>query len=80
MGVELLTGAEHRFMALTAELWNLLAREIVEDGPSREGDLEEMAGHFHTIQERILAQAGARAYPGLYRVLGGSIAGSEVTR
>ena len=45
-------------MDLTVELWNLLVREIVADGPARRGDCEELAANIHVIQERILAQTG----------------------
>lgn len=68
----LLTDAEHRAMGLTTELWNLLC-EIVGNGPSRAGDLRELAHDVHVIQERILAQAAGRAYPDRYRLLGGVV-------
>ena len=71
MSDELLTDAEHRAMDLTVDLWNLIAREIVGHGPARAGDLAEMCSDVHGIQERILAQAAARAYPDRYRLLGG---------
>ncbi len=68
---ELLTDAEHRVMAMTAEIWNTIVQEVVGNGSSREGDLAELATDIHHIQERILAQAAARAYPDRYRLLGG---------
>jgi hypothetical protein len=70
---ELLTDAEHRAMDLTGELWNLLCREVVGHGPSRDRDLRELAHDLHVIQERILAQAAGRAYPNRYRLLGGVV-------
>lgn len=73
MAEELLTEAEHRAMALTVELVNLLAREVVADGRSRTGDINEFVGHVHGIQQAILSQAAARAYPDRYRLLGGEI-------
>lgn len=66
-----MTEAEHQVMALTAELWNLLAGEVVGQGSSRGGDLRELGGHIHAIQHAVLSQAAARAYPDLYRLLGG---------
>lgn len=68
--VELLTGDELRAMDLTVELVNLLSERIVGDGPSREGDLREIVFHVHGIQQRILKQAAARAYPARFRLLG----------
>jgi hypothetical protein len=68
---ELMTAAEHRAMDLTVDLWNLLAGEVIGRGPARGGDCAEMAASIHAIQERILAQAAARAYPDRYRLLGG---------
>jgi hypothetical protein len=70
---ELLTDAEHRAMALTVELWNLLAGEIVGSGPSRAGDLRELCADLHAIQLRIMAQAAGRAYPDRYRLMGGMV-------
>jgi hypothetical protein len=67
-----LTDDEHQAVALTAELWNLLCT-IVDDGPSRDGDLAELCHHIHAIQRTVLAQAAARAYPGRYRLLGSVI-------
>lgn len=68
--LEMLTVAELRAMELTVDLWNLIAREIVGSGPSREGDLAEIAEDVHGIQARIMAQAAARAYPSKFRLLG----------
>lgn len=72
---ELLTAAEHDAVAMAGELWNLLTC-IVADGPARQGDLHELIGHIHAIQHAVLKQAAARAYPDLYRLLGGHPAGS----
>lgn len=71
---DLLTPSEHRAMALTVELWNLLCTEIVGEGRSRAGDTKELCHHIHGIQRTVLAQAAARAYPDQYRLLGGEIA------
>lgn len=64
-----LTPAEHQAVDLTGQLWNLLV-SIVGDDPARKGDLRELSVHVHGIQNAVLAQAAARAYPGRYRLLG----------
>lgn len=66
-----LTDAEHQAMELTADLWNLLARSVVGDGPTRDGDMSELALHVHAIQNMILAQSAARQHPDMYRLMGG---------
>lgn len=68
---EFMTGAEHRAMDLTAELYNLICTEIIGHGPSRQGDVAELVADIHRIQHRILRQAAGRAYPDRYRMLGG---------
>ena len=74
---ELLTEAERRAVALTADLYNLIVREVIGDGPSRGGDQRELALHIHNLQNMILSQAAARAYPGMYRPLGGTLRRSD---
>jgi hypothetical protein len=69
----LMTPAEHRAIDMTADLYNLLCAEVVGHGRSRGGDVAELAADIHRIQERIIAQAGARAFPDRYRVLGGEV-------
>ena len=69
----MLTEAEHRAMELTAELMNLIAGEIIGDGPSRNQDIDEAALRIHSIQHMIMSQAAARAHPDLYRLLGGTV-------
>lgn len=68
-GSPLLTIDEHRAVELLGELWNLSCR-IVGNGPSRQADMSEIAQHIHVMQQSILSQAAARAYPELYRLLG----------
>lgn len=72
----LLTDEEHEAMALSAQLANLV-RRIIGDGPQAEHDWNEMAQRIHAIQHTVLAQAAARAYPALYRPLGGVIDGTN---
>jgi hypothetical protein len=66
----LLTPDEHRAVAMAAELWGLLCK-VTTHGLAREGDLRELIAHIHAIQRTVLKQAAARAYPDLYRLLGG---------
>lgn len=69
---ELLTDDEHRLLDLTGELWRVLCA-VVGNEPSRAVDLAEAAAHVHAIQNMVLAQAAARAYPDRYRLLGGQL-------
>lgn len=71
----LMTDTEHRAMDLTAQLWNLLAGQVIANGPAGPGDRAELAAAVHTIQRMVLGQAAARAYPDRYRLLGGWPAG-----
>lgn len=71
MADELLTDAEHRVMDLTVQLVNLLAGEVIADGPGRVGDVNEVVHAIHIIQRMVMGQAAARAYPDRYRLLGG---------
>lgn len=66
----MLTDAEHSAMTMTIQLWEKIKNEIVGVGPSRDGDLLELAQRVHAIQQMILSQAAARAYPSRYRLLG----------
>lgn len=66
---ELLTEAEHRAMDLTVELVRTLA-EIVGPDRSRGGDMAELVAAVHAIQQSVMSQAAARAYPERYRLLG----------
>jgi hypothetical protein len=68
----LLTAEEQHAVHLAGELANILGR-VVGQGPSRHADLTELIGHVHGIQRAVLAQAAARAHPGTYRLLGGSL-------
>lgn len=69
----LLTLSEHVALEQLGGLWDALCT-IVGHGPSRGADCAEIAGHIHALQRAVLAQAGARAYPDRYRLLGGMIA------
>jgi len=68
----LMTEDEHQAMALSAQLANTLAR-VVADGPTREQDIAELIAPLHAIQHAVMAQAAAREYPHLYRLLGSTL-------
>ena len=70
---ELLTEDEHRALDLTVELTNLVAQNIIGPGYTSQGDINEFVTDIHRIQNRIMAQAAARAYPDRYRLLGGTV-------
>ena len=69
---ELLTPAEKEAVAQAAKLFTMMCA-IVRDGPSREQDLAEACTYIHGLQNMILAQAAARAYPDEYRLMGGTV-------
>ncbi len=66
-----MTEKEHQAVRMAADLYNLL-HDIVGTDLSREADMKELATHIHAIQNAVLAQAAARAYPSKYRLLGRS--------
>lgn len=70
---DLLTDDERRAIDKAAELWTLLCK-VVGPGRTCSADLGELVVHIHAIQSAVMAQASARAYPELYRLLGGTIA------
>lgn len=71
---DLLTLDELEFMDLSAQLANVMGR-IIGDGDSRHHDLSEAVDKIHQLQHTVMAQAAARAYPHLFRLLGGTVAG-----
>jgi DivIVA domain-containing protein len=68
-----LTPAEHRVVTLLGQAWTTLVQEVVEPDRQQHADLSELVGPMHTLQNAVLAQAAARAYPDRYRRLGTSI-------
>lgn len=64
-----MTPLEHKAMEQLSELWTTLC-QVVDDGPSRDGDLQELIGHVHALQRAVMAQAAARDFPEKYRLLG----------
>jgi hypothetical protein len=65
-----LTAAEQRVIAMMGEVWDLLVREVVTHGPTRDEDLRELIAPVHLIQRYVGSQAAARAYPTQFRALG----------
>lgn len=61
---------EKSVINLAGRLWNEICK-AVPDGPARKDDLRELMFHIHAIQRAMMANAAARAYPHLYRSLGG---------
>jgi hypothetical protein len=66
---ELLTTLEESFINKAGELMNLY-KLICGHSATRQADMAEMCGHIHVIQQAVMAQAAARAYPELYRLAG----------
>lgn len=69
---ELLTADEKQCIELCAQVVTVFNR-VVAWGPTREADMAEFVFHIHAIQRMIGSQAGARAYPTEYRLLGDTI-------
>ncbi len=68
--MEPLTAAELRAMDITVDLVNVMCKEVIGRGPTREADVREFVAHIHVIQQAILSQAAGRAYPRIFRTLG----------
>jgi hypothetical protein len=66
----LLTDAEHAAMDLTIELVRVVYAIIGTGDGAAANDRREAFGHVHAIQQMIMSQAAARAYPDRYRLLG----------
>lgn len=67
-----LTEDELATMDTTAKLAEQLA-QVVGNRSTREADLAELYAHLHAIQQAVLSQAAARAYPDRFRLLGQSL-------
>lgn len=77
---DLLTIDEHMAINLAGRLAGMLARIIGTDNPESStaaADMREMVGPIHAIQNALLAQAGARAYPDRYRLMGETLRTEE---
>jgi hypothetical protein len=67
----LLTALELDIVKYLGKLHTALVTEVIGDGPARFGDVAEVTHAVHVLQHAVMAQAAARAYPDLFRVLGG---------
>lgn len=65
----LLTPNEHELVAMLGRCFTAFS-VIVGHDATREADLREATAHIHALQNMVLAQAAARAYPGRYRLAG----------
>lgn len=72
---DLLTEKEHQAVEVSAQLSRLMAEIIFEGGDPgvAASDRAEAITLIHGIQQMILTQAAARAYPDRYRLLGASL-------
>lgn len=67
-----LTMTEQHLLELLGKVHNEFTY-VVGRGPSRMQDLTEVCNHVHALQNMVLAQTAARAYPDRYRLMGGVI-------
>lgn len=72
---ELLTEHEHEVAELLGKCYVIFNQKICGRGPTRDHDLTEFASRIHDLQNAVLAQAAARAYPNTYRLAGDSLKG-----
>lgn len=66
---DLLTTDEREVIELAGELWNRICG-VVGTARNRDRDLAELVPHIHAIQQAVMSNAAARAYPGEFRLLG----------
>jgi len=71
---DLLTNAEHELLGLLGSCWNRYAAILRTAGGDVQGDAAEFASHIHDLQNAVMAQAAARAYPDRYRLAGSTFA------
>jgi hypothetical protein len=68
MSRRLMTTDEHAICELLGDLHWRIKRVI--QGPQALRDWQEATFHIHALQNMIMSQAAARAYPERYRLLG----------
>jgi hypothetical protein len=66
----LLSDAEHTAMDMTGRLARAMKAIIGEEDEIMLADLAEAITHIHALQQMIMSQAAARAYPDRYRLMG----------
>lgn len=64
MNDELLTAGERM---IVFDLGDIASRIVAAMG-AEDADVNEICGHIHVLQSRVLQQAAARAYPGEFRL------------
>lgn len=69
---DLFTFVERHALGALAEVVVSLTN-IIGHGETRRADMTEAVHHVHALQNMILAQAAARAYPDRYRLLGSAL-------
>jgi hypothetical protein len=74
--VKLLTDEEKKAVRMAGELATLIETHVILYGSSRAQDVAELEFYVHGIQRMIMAQAAARTYPVLYRMLGTTTGGT----
>ena len=70
---DLLTADEHDAVEALGAAWDAVVKVINAGGNPDTYDSHELVGHVHALQNAVLANAAARAYPNTYRSLGGSL-------
>jgi hypothetical protein len=75
-----MTQREHELVDAITMLMPKFAEVIRADEETRDealvqSDLREVANHIHALQDKVLAQAAARAYPDRYRLMGRVVSG-----
>lgn len=65
-----MTEAEHEAVSLLGSVATLFSKEICGTDETRDSDIAEFFGRIHDLQNAVLAQAAARAYPNQYRLVG----------
>jgi class 3 adenylate cyclase len=66
---DLLTAEERELIDVLADAANRFAN-VIGSGPTRHADSLEVIDKIHQLQQAVMAQAAARAYPASYRLLG----------
>lgn len=72
----MLTLEEHMLIEMLGNCMNAFT-QILGSERTRQYDLVEVSTHIHALQDKVLAQAGARMYPDKYRLLGETVASTN---
>lgn len=76
--MELLTASEKRATGLLGQVHHLFVNEICGNHIiARDLDIKEFTDHIHILQNMIMCQAAARAYPDEFRLAGEVLAPTE---